>query len=226
MQTYIKLYSQELLNEIAAGKQFPDQPGTVTVKEILGPIYIFLADHGWPADITRAVSKLMSGPDEDTVACFPRLELVRRNLQENFDSKRRQETTQQNQDHKEEQPAVLNAADCRAVMEATMPPGTREIFERNVLPQILSQKVQNLGQEVAKSLENEPVSAGDIVHPQSSRRRLTGKFGAIMNKRLEDLGDWITSSWYPSNPACFPVLRPVLDRFESRTEMAALTSRT
>jgi hypothetical protein len=226
MQTYIKLFSQELLNALAAGKQFPDAPRTVTVKETLGPIYIFMADHGWPKDLTTAVSKLMSGPEEDIVACFPRLELVRRNVQENFDRKRQQEATQQDQDTNQEQPTVVNAANCRAAMESGMVPGTREIFERNVLPQILSRQVQNLGQEVAKSLENEPVTAKDFADPQSSRGRLTGKFGAIIKKRLGDLGDWVTSSWYPSNPACFPALRPVLDKFELRAQTAAVTART
>ena len=225
IQMYIKSYSQQFLNELAAGKQFSDQPRTITVKELLGPIYVFIADHGWPKDITRAVSKLMSGPEEDIMACFPRLELVRRNLQENFDRRRGREAAQPNQDHKQDQAAVVNAADCRAAMESGMTAGTRQIFERNVLPQILSQKVQNLGQEVAKSLETEPVTAEDIGDPQSSRRRLTGKFGAIMNKRLEDLGDWITSGWYPNNPACFPALRPVLDRFELRAQTAAVTAR-
>ncbi len=219
MQTYIKVYSQEILNALAAGKQFSDQPRTATVKEILGPIYIFMADHGWPKDITGAVSKLMSGPEADIVICFPRSELVRRNLQENFDNKRRREATQQNQEHKQEQPAVVNATDCRTAMESGMAPVTHKIFERDALPQILSQKVQSLGQEIAKSLENEPVAAEDIADPGSSRQRLNDKFGAIMKKRLEDLGDWVTSR-YPSIPACFPALRPVLDNFELRAQTA------
>jgi hypothetical protein len=234
MQTYIKLVTQEILNSLAAGKQFSDQPRTVTVKEILGPLYIFIADHGWPKDITGAVSKLMSGPEEDIVACFPRLELVRRNLQENFDHKRPQEGTQQSQNpeqnpiQRQEQRPVLNAADCRAAMQMKGPgsDGMNAIFEKNILPRVLSRDIQHLGEEVAQSLENEPVTAEDIAHPALSRQRLMAKFGGIMAHRLIELGDSPTASWNPSNPACFPALGPVLDKFELRAQTAAVTERT
>ena len=90
IQTYIKVYSQSLLNELAAGKQLSDKPHTVSVKEILGPVYNYMASSAWPQGMTMAVSKLMSGPDEDIATCFPRLELVRINLQQYFDRKGQQ----------------------------------------------------------------------------------------------------------------------------------------
>ena len=110
MQTYIKMFSQETLNALATGKQFSDKPRTITIKELLGPIYNYMAGSGsgWPKEMTMAVSNLMSGPEEDIVTCFPRLELVRINSQQYFDRKAQQEPAQ-NQRSKPPSPPISSA---------------------------------------------------------------------------------------------------------------------